>query len=255
MSLERQLQRAARKRRAREERRLVREAPAGTVPPSMLADFFKGIALQVDKLEFHGLLGIGGSCIFRTLAAYQAAAASNVDVTIGFGGLLARVGPDPQRDVVAFCGPHNMGFILPNGHAAFHCWLRYQDWIFDASLDEWPHLDSVGTELVTFGEALPPIQWTTTLPHYWLKPAAEVELAWRPQGTPAIGEAWYGPFHGDGEIIMQRIRSVHADVGRQIASGLAHICNAFCEQHGYPNRFDGRVCPLRFRALTVRQWQ
>jgi hypothetical protein len=32
MSLERQFQRATRKRRAREERRLVRETPAGTVP-------------------------------------------------------------------------------------------------------------------------------------------------------------------------------------------------------------------------------
>jgi hypothetical protein len=255
MSLERRIQRAARKRRAREDRRLVRNAPAGTVPPSMLADFFKGIALQLDRLEFHGLPGIGGTCIFKTLAAYQAARMGGVDVTIGFGGLIARVGPDPYRDVIAFCGPRHMGCIAPNGHTAFHCWLRYRDqeeWIFDASVGEWSTLDAVRIEQEAFGTALPPPQWTIALPDHWLKPAAELELSWRMEGTPPLGEAWYGPFYGDADIVMQRIRDVHEDVGQQIAAGLARICNAFAERHGYPNRFNGHIYPLRFWAMTVQ---
>jgi hypothetical protein len=219
----------------------------------MLTDFFKGIALQLDKLEFRGLPGVGGSCIFKTLAGYQATRMGGVDVSIGFGGLVARVGPDERRDVVAFCGPHNMGVIhRPTGHAAFHCWLRYQDWIFDASLSEWPTLDAVRSEQETFGTTLPPVQWTIMLPRYWLKPAAELELAWRADGTPELGKAWYGPFFGDGDVIMQRIRDAHEDVGQQIAAGLARICNAFCEQHGYPNRFNGQVYPLKFWAMTMR---
>jgi hypothetical protein len=173
-------------------------------------------------LEFRGLSDIGGKCIFKTLAAYQAACMGGADVRIGFGGLVARVGPDERRDVVAFCGPRNMGAIHgPSGYAAFHCWLRYTDqnreWIFDASLSEWPSLDAVRTEREVFGAALPPIQWTVTLPRYWLKPAAELELTWRMDGTPKLGKAWYGPFSGDADVVMQRIRTVHEDVGPQIA--------------------------------------
>jgi hypothetical protein len=251
MSLERRLRREAVKRRAREVHRLVQEVPAGTVPPTMLADFFKGIARQVAKLKFRGLPGIGGACIFQTLAAYQATRACDIDVTVGFGGLVARVGPDEKRDVVAFCGPYNMGFILPNGYAAFHCWIRYQDWSSIPVSASGTPPTAVACEQQTLGTALAPVQWTVTLPSYWLKPAAELELVWRPEGTPALGEAWYVPFRGDPEVIMRRIRSVHEDVGRQIAGGLSRIFNAYCDQHGIDRQREDRVYPLEFRVRVA----
>jgi hypothetical protein len=244
MSLERRMQRN----RARQERRLVREAPPGTVPPTMLADFFKGIALQVGNLEFK-LSEIGGYCVFRTLAAYQAIHACGVDVFFGFGSLVARIGPDEERDVVAFCGPHNAGCVLPNGYAAFHCWIKYQDWIFDPSLSEWKNLNTPATELAAFGYMLPPPQWTIDLPRYWLKPAAELELPWQSTGTPALGQAWYGPFCGDPEIITQRIRRAHSEFGPHIVSALATAC----DQQGAP-RFDGDpLYPLKFQARVAKK--
>jgi len=86
-----------------------------------------------------------------------------------------------------------MGCIAPNGHTLFHCCLRYNDeqgaWIFDASVGEWAAIDAVRAEQEAFGTALPPPQWAVTLPDHWLKSAADVELAWRMQGTPALGQA------------------------------------------------------------------
>lgn len=103
-----------------------------------------------------------------------------------------------------------MGCIAPNGHTLFHCCLRYNDeqgaWIFDASVGEWAAIDAVRAEQEAFGTALPPPQWAVTLPDHWLKSAADVELAWRMQGTKALGQAWYGPFFGDAEAAMPTIR-------------------------------------------------
>jgi hypothetical protein len=228
--------------------------PAGALPPERMLDFFKGIAWQLAGLEFGGLPEGGGHCIFHALAAYQAARAAGVDVSIGFGGMVARVGPDARRDVVAFCGPHNMGVVFPGDHAGFHCWLRYRDWIFDSSVGEWSRLDSAETERIeqeVFGQALPPTRWTVSFPNYWFKPASELELAWRPEGTPELGAAWYGPFLGDPDAIMWRVRQVHEDAGQEIANGLAKIFNAYCEQHDIPRQHGDRVYPLKFRAVSV----
>jgi hypothetical protein len=247
----------ARRRRRLENKDLarVKSMPRGQLPPEMIADFFKGIAWQLGGLEFRGLLdGPGGLCVFKTLAAYQAIRASSIDASISIGGLLARVGPDPWRDVVAFCGPRNMGFIFPNGTAAFHSWVRYGKWIFDPSVGEWRNLDSVAAERAAFDDptkVLDPPQWTIELPQWWLKSGDEVELAWRPEGTPELGEAWYAPFYGDVEIIMNRMRAVHEDVGKQIAGALAGIYNDYCERNGLDSSHDDTVYPLKFVSLAV----
>ena len=99
--------------------RRVKSMPEGTLPPEMMHDFFKGIMYQLDQLELRGLSDIGGHCILRALAAYQAVRANGIDCSIGFGGLVLRVGPDERRDTVAFCGPGNLGMTGTNG---FHCW-------------------------------------------------------------------------------------------------------------------------------------
>jgi hypothetical protein len=83
---ERRAAEARRRKRARDVE-LVRQAPAGTVPASMGHAFFAGVAQQIS------MPGIGGSCVLRTLAAYQAVCAQGIDCRIGFGSLVARVGP------------------------------------------------------------------------------------------------------------------------------------------------------------------
>jgi hypothetical protein len=51
---------------------------------------------------------------------------------------------------------------------------------------------------------------------------------------------------------MQRIRRAHEDVGQQIASGLAKVFNAYCDQRGIASQHDDHVYPLKFWAMTVR---
>jgi hypothetical protein len=81
---------------------------------------------------------------------------------------------------------------------------------------------------------------------------AEVGLAWRPRGTPALGEVWYGPMFGDANIVMNRIRELHEDVGREIAAGLARMFNDYCRRHGIERERDDTVYPLKFLALAMR---
>jgi hypothetical protein len=238
----------------RRDLRLLEKTPPGMVPPSMVTDFFKGIALQLGQLEFKGLPEIGGHCVVHALAAYQCIRANSIDCSIGIGSLLCRIGPDERRDVVAFCGPDNMGTILPNGDVAFHCWVRYRDWVFDSSVGSWKSIDAVACELLASVQVplLPP-RWTIELPGYWLKAADEVELAWRPRGTPELGKAWYGPFFGDHEEVIQRIKMMHEDVGATIAKGLSAIFNDYCQRKGIARRHDpDRIYPLKFRTMTLR---
>jgi hypothetical protein len=232
---------------------LVKQAPSGSVPPELLHDVFKGIVWQLDGLKFNGLPEIGGGCIYHALAAYQAVRANGVDASIGFGSLLARIGPDPYRDVIAFSNANHMGEIGPDGRAVFHCWVRHGDWIFDASLPDWKRLDPVASEIAEFGTALPPPQWSLTLPRCWFKHREEVELAWRLRGTPELGKAWYGPWFGDPEPMMARIRQVHVNAGPQIANGLARIFNGYCDSRGIPRQHDDQIYPIKFEVITDRK--
>jgi hypothetical protein len=176
--------------------------------------------------------------------------ACGVEAAIGFGSLVCRIGPDERRDVVAFCGPHNMGLILPNGQAGFHCWLRYPDWIFDPCVGDWRGLDPVAMEQMTFGQSLDAPVWTVELPNYWLKRSAEVEAVWRPVGTPGLGEAWYAPFFGDPDVMRRRVRDVHEDIGPEVASAIEMLAvmAGFDRPSGEPT-----VYPLKFRSRVVRQ--
>jgi hypothetical protein len=126
--------------------------------------------------------------------------------------------------------------------------VRHKNWIFDATVGEWQRLDPVKSEIAVLGRApLGPPQWTVTLPSYWLKDSVEVEQAWRPHGTPALGEAWYGPMQGDPNIVMDRIRHAHEDAGKNIAACLAQIFNDYCRRHDIDRVRDDVVYPLKFR--------
>jgi hypothetical protein len=227
------------------------------IPPHMVADFFKGTSELLKCLQFDigADEGLGGKCMIRTLAAYQAVRVSNVQARIGIGGLIARVGPDPWRDVVAFCGPGNVGGMEPHsGVPVFHCWLCYENWIFDPSVGEWRDLDPVACELAAFGKALPVVQWDITLPSYWLKPTAEVEGAWRPHGAPELGKAWYGPFCGNPAALIKAFAATHRECGQQIADTIARNWNAYAESHSFDvTPQDDTVYPLQFRIRCAKR--
>ena len=91
-------------------------------PQEEIQGLFRLIAAIVSTLP-DSLRG----CTFQALVAYQAARRFDLDVSIGVGGVLARVGPDPIRDVITLCDSQNMGSIGDDGTLFAHCWVRYRD--------------------------------------------------------------------------------------------------------------------------------
>ena len=231
----------------------VEQAPAGTVPPEMLHDFFKGIAWQLGGLEFNGLPDIGGACIFHALAAHQAIRA---DRRRGLDGLWQVCRTDGAQTLPPRCA----GVLQrhPYGRDPDQRVRRLQllgatsqFGAVHSSLRDWHRGDPVANELTAHGRALPPPQWSVELPNYWFKHREELELTWCPQGTPELGQAWYGPWFGDPEPMMTRIRNAHEDAGPPICSQIARICDDYCERRGIPSQHDDRLYPIEFEVMTV----
>ena len=183
----------------------------------------------VRAVEFTGIERIGGLCLQRALVALQVLHMCRVgiDASLHVGSLLCRVGHDEYRDVVAFCGPGNAGF-----GQGFHAWIEVGDDISDFSVGDWRGLDPVAIERamgLTPGE---PVQWTVTLPSYWRKPRRSVVDPWWPVGTPALGQAWYGPYDDDPFPMGERVHRVVDAFGAQIAEAVEKVQARFAEQQG-----------------------
>src|SRR5262249_33701205 len=168
-----------------------------------------GIARTVRSIDFklpEQFTG-AGKCTFRSLVAAEVMRHCQIDARIEIGSLLYRVGPDPYRDVVAFCGQGNAGYDIGANAAIFHTWIVAGNNIADFSVGDWPGLSQ---EVRLPGmPALGPIHWTIpTPPPYWWRPRAELTEPWRSTGTPALGEVWYGPFNGDPFRAQQALKDL-----------------------------------------------
>jgi hypothetical protein len=165
-----------------------------------------------------------GHCLQRSLIAVEVLRRSNIDCQLEIGSMLYRVGPDPIRDVIAFCGPGNAGIVLNDKSALFHAWISVEDCIADFSINEWRSFD-IRNEVTLPGGTpnLGPIQWTITPPKYWWKPRAELTGRWHSTGTPELGEAWYGPFNGDVRIAHEQVKLVSELFGPQITATVDRI--------------------------------
>jgi hypothetical protein len=179
-----------------------------------IAKIVRGVDFVFPE-EFAG----GGQCLFRALTGLEVMRRCNIEARLHAGSLLYRVGPDPMRDVVAFCGPDNAGFTSEAG-ACFHIWLDAGDDIVDFSVGDWPSLQ---VELTRLGAPeLGPIQWTILKPpEYWWKPRATNN--WRSTGTAPLGEAWYGPFNADPFAVQQAIKKAQRNFGPRIADAVDRI--------------------------------
>jgi hypothetical protein len=193
-------------------------------------EFQKGVAEIVRHIDFGD--GIGGLCLFRALAGYAAIASCDLKPVLHIGSLLCRVGPDPMRDVVAFCGPGNAGYESAEGFKAYHAWVELDDMIADFSVGDWRGINPSVVERIMGLPDVGAIQWDISLPRHWWRPRSELIGAWQAAGTPALGEAWYGPYDSDAANIMRVVQAVADDVGPQIAQAIERMKVEFGRQHG-----------------------
>ena len=97
-----------------------REVAARQPRPVLDDDIKWDIATVVHAVQ---LEGEGGMCWIRSYVGAQVLAMCGLRPRIGVGSMLYRAGPDPRRDVVAFCGEWNMGCYI-DGNFVGHAWLE-----------------------------------------------------------------------------------------------------------------------------------
>jgi hypothetical protein len=157
--------------------------------------------MQLIDIQYAETLGASGACMIRALVGCYVLLKFGITAQQHFGALLYRVGPDPERDVLRFCAPNNVGIYTTNGPCAFHSWLYADGYVIDFSLGDWLPMTRRKDKDRPCAERL---QWTIEQPpSYWVKRGNKVFGDWKPQGTPDIGKVWYGPMYepeGEGTI-------------------------------------------------------
>src|SRR5262245_28147466 len=86
------------------------EQQAMPVPDDIKTD----IAKTVRSIDW-GLIGglEGGLCLFRNMTGWLVLGMLEIPAMPALGGMIYRAGPYEHRDVVAFCGPGNVGTVTP----------------------------------------------------------------------------------------------------------------------------------------------
>ena len=122
-----------------------------------------GTAYQLDIML--ASLRFASDSELRAVVGFEVAHQCNLEARLD-GSLLYRVGPDPARDVVAFCGRHNAGGEVGDaaGNHIFHAWLVMGDCIVDLSAIDWPAIDFCGDDIPGPAGELGPVQWTISVP-------------------------------------------------------------------------------------------
>jgi hypothetical protein len=113
--MNRQQRRAAEAQKRKAAERLERQRREISRPgynPIHDPNFQAGTAKLVRAIDFvmPPEFGPGGLCMFRTIAGMEALRDCKIEAVPYFGSMLYRVGPDPYRDVIAFCGRGNVAW-------------------------------------------------------------------------------------------------------------------------------------------------
>ena len=129
----------------------------------------------------------GQACYIRSAIGYRVLTMLGFEPEGKIGGLLFRAGPDPRRDVVAFCGKENHG-SMHQGQFLGHIWLSLDGETIDFTGCEWKHMSAPA-------DGLGPVQWRCAPPALvW---APEEAFGWASEGEPDIGQVWYCPWRGE----------------------------------------------------------
>jgi hypothetical protein len=226
--------------------------PHYTVPDDLKADI--ATAVRAIPLISPVSSAEGGHCFIRTLLGHVLMTKLGLDCQIALGGLIYRVGPDPARDVVAFCGPGNAGAIV-NGVFVGHMWLEFQDHFIDFSVGDWRGIDLSKLEREAGLQDMGEVQWEITPPEFFWVPKREV-MPVPGQQTPDLGKAWYTGFRGDQLPKPESIREIIDDpeMHRNFARLSEHFAlkeRAWAAQNGHTAiRYSGVLKMLGLPAPT-----
>jgi hypothetical protein len=181
------------------------------IPDDLRADIAASIR------SFHMMSDEGGLCMFRTVIGYRFLCHLGIPARIAFGGMVYRVGPHPERDVVSFCGPGNVGQLHPDGGMLGHCWIENGDDVLDFSVGDW-RTCCPEDELI-----LGPVQWEIEPPEYFWLPKNSVN-AIAGQHIPELGRAYYTGWRGPTPV--STIEEMGEDLDwKHIGSMFTLLCN------------------------------
>jgi hypothetical protein len=185
----------------------VSEVPKSSKPSILIPDDIKEhIAATVRSY----VLPFRSCCWFRAIVGNFVLHTLGIKASVAIGSMVHRAGPDEYRDVMAYCGPGNIGYITPEGSFLAHAWLQTSTNIIDFSVSDWRNSEGIDDdveELITADRALRDannnlgaIQWTAPpLPEYFWRPTNSFPKwqQWcegdKATHTPRLGECWYGP--------------------------------------------------------------
>lgn len=140
----------------------------------------------------------GGTCVFRMLCGHVVMGGLGIQTKRAYGAMLYRAGPDPMRDVVAFCAEGNAG-IWSEDQSMGHAWLEHDGDLIDFSAGDWAsQMDVVEALEADYSRAngsvvMESVRFDVQPPEYVWQSARPLKEAWSPVGEPAIGKFWYGP--------------------------------------------------------------
>ena len=190
-----------------------------------------------------------GRCLLRALVGFEVAHQSGIEAHVEIGSMLYRVGPDPARDIVAYCGKGNAGYDLEVG-AIFHSWLAVGDYILDLSAIDWPAIDFCTDDPTGRSHELGPVRWTIKAPPVLWAPRDDLMSAWQPNGTPEIGRAWYGPFVGDAERRGRVLDRLWNEDGEKIAHAVKLVTDKAALNMSDYEPYEVTPHALRFSVVT-----
>lgn len=170
------------------------------MPISKMPDDIKhDIAAVASAVSY---IAVGGTCHFRSVAGMYALKLAGIEAHRCIGGMIYRAGPNESSDVLAFCGPGNVG-RFKDGNFMGHMWVRAGDALIDFSPGDWRNMVDAFGPLIDDGfEKLGPIRWTADPPaFFWgpwdgfMPPSGIDGTTWAPE----LGRAAYTGFHGTAE--------------------------------------------------------
>ncbi len=107
------------------------------MPISKMPDDIKhDIAAVASAVSY---IAVGGTCHFRSVAGMYALKLAGIEAHRCIGGMIYRAGPNESSDVLAFCGPGNVG-RFKDGNFMGHMWVRAGDALIDFSPGDWRNM-------------------------------------------------------------------------------------------------------------------